>query len=75
MPSSKKLSYKNQHELDAIPEKIEILETEQMRLTEALSESDLYQYNPEKARQLNGALHHTSTELDQLMERWAELEA
>jgi ATP-binding cassette subfamily F protein uup len=72
--SSKKLSYKDQQELDAIPDKMEILETEQMRLTEALSKSGLYQNNPEKARQLNNALHHTSTELDQLMERWAELE-
>jgi ATP-binding cassette subfamily F protein uup len=72
--SSKKLSYKDQQELDAIPDKMETLETEQMRLTKALSKPDIYQDNPEKARQLNNALHHTSTELDQLMERWAELE-
>jgi ATP-binding cassette subfamily F protein uup len=72
--SSKKLGFKDQRELDAIPDQIEALETEQARLTEALSLPDLYQDNPEKARQLNDALHYTSAELDQLMERWAELE-
>ena len=70
-----KLTYKEQRELEAIPEKIDTLETEQSKLTEALSAAGLYQDHPQKARELNDRLQQISTEVDQLMERWADLEA
>ncbi len=70
----KKLAYKEQRELDAIPEKIDTLENEQSKLTEALSAPDLYQDKPQQARELNDRLHDVSTQIDELMERWAALE-
>jgi ATP-binding cassette subfamily F protein uup len=73
-PVKKKLSYRDQTELDALPAKIDELEAEQVQITSALSAPNLYQNNPDKARQLNEALQGCSEKLDHLMERWAELE-
>ncbi len=73
--SKKKLAYKEQRELEAIPEKIDKLETEQNELTEALSATGLYQDHPQKARELNDRLQLISAQIDKLMERWAALEA
>ena len=71
----KKISYREQQELEALPEKIDTLEIKQTQLTEALSEPDLYQNQPDKARDINEQLNAITAELDQLMERWGELEA
>lgn len=71
----KKLNYQAQLELEALPEQIETLETQQTMLTEALSAPDMYQKQPDKARQLNDELQQISQQLDELMERWATLEA
>jgi len=73
-PEKKKLAYKEQRELEAIPEKIDVLETEQAKLTKALAAPDLYQNKPQQARELNERLHEVSEQIDQLMERWATLE-
>lgn len=70
----KKLSYHQQRELEALPDQIEALEAEQTRLTTALSAPDLYQSRQGDAEALNRSLHEISRQLDQLMERWAELE-
>ncbi|MEE9446613.1 MAG: ATP-binding cassette domain-containing protein [Arenicellales bacterium] len=73
-PSKPKISYKEQQELDSIPEKIDALETKQTELTEALSAPDIYQKDPDKAQALNMKLSAVSDEVDALMTRWAELE-
>ncbi len=73
-PAKKKISYREQQELDALPEKIDVLETEQAKLTEALTAPDLYQNQPDKAREISDRLNMISAELDQLMDRWGELE-
>ena len=73
--TKKKLAYKEQRELEAIPDKIDVLEAEQAKLTEALSAPNLYQDLPQQARELNDKLQQISTQIDQLMERWAQLEA
>ncbi len=70
-----KLAYKEQRELEAIPEKVDTLEIEQSKLTEELSAAGLYQDHPQKARELNDRLQLLGSQIDQLMERWAELEA
>ncbi len=70
----KKLAYKEQRELEAIPDQIDVLEAEQAELTEALSAPNIYQDQPQEARELNDKLQQASTQIDQLMERWAELE-
>jgi len=71
----KKIGYREQQELDALPEKIDILETKQTQLTEALSEPGLYQNQPDKAHDISAQLDAITAELEQLMERWSELEA
>jgi ATP-binding cassette subfamily F protein uup len=69
-PARTKLSYKEQRELDALPERIEVLEAEQKALAERLASSELYT----KERQLVPALQarHQSIEAEllQALERW-----
>jgi ATP-binding cassette subfamily F protein uup len=70
----KKLAYKEQRELEAIPDQIDVLEAAQAELTESLTVPNIYQDQPQEARELNDKLQKISTQIDQLMERWAELE-
>ena len=68
-----KLSYKEQRELDALPELIASLEAEQKETQTALNDSSLYASDPAKMAQL----HKRDTEIeDALMtalERWEQL--
>ena len=41
-PETRKLSYKEQRELDELPERIEALETEQAELNKQLADPDIY---------------------------------
>ena len=74
-PASKarKLSYKEQRELEALPALIASLETEQKETQTALNDSSLYASDPAKIAQL----HRRDTEIeDALMtalERWEQL--
>ena len=75
IPKTNKLSYQEQRELESLPDEIDVLETQQSTLTEALSAPNLYQDDPDQARKLNDELQQISAALDKLMERWASLEA
>jgi ATP-binding cassette subfamily F protein uup len=70
---ARKLSYKEQRELDALPELIASLEAEQKETQTALNDSSLYVSDPAKIAQL----HKRDTEIeDALMtalERWEQL--
>jgi ATP-binding cassette subfamily F protein uup len=70
-----KLSYKEQRELDGLPEHIAQLEAEQQALRETLADGSLYQQEPQRAT----ALHARDVEIeDALMlalERWETLSA
>jgi ABC transport system ATP-binding/permease protein len=70
---ARKLSYKEQRELDALPELIASLEAEQKETQTALNDSSLYASDPAKMAQL----HKRDTEIeDALMtalERWEQL--
>ncbi len=70
---TRKLSYKEQRELEALPELIASLETEQKETQAALNDSGLYASDPAKIAQL----HKRDTEIeDALMtalERWEQL--
>jgi ATP-binding cassette subfamily F protein uup len=69
----RKLSYKEQRELDALPELIASLESEQTTVRDELSNNSLYASDPAKVAQL----HQRDTEIeDALMtalERWEHL--
>jgi ATP-binding cassette subfamily F protein uup len=71
---SNKLSFKEQKELEEIPQKIEKLEREQEELAAALGAGDLYRDNPAHAKQLQERAAIIEDELLQLMARWEALE-
>ncbi len=74
VPSKKKLSYKQQRELDAIPEHIDALEQELQNLQQQVSDPGFYQQPHAHTEQLLLRLQQAEQELDALLERWAELE-
>ena len=69
-----KLSYKEQRELDALPDQIAALETEQTALAAQLSNPDIFR-DYEKAAALQQRAEAIETELLEKLERWEELEA
>jgi ATP-binding cassette subfamily F protein uup len=71
----KKLSYKDQRELDALPARIEALETEQAGLRAALADGSLYQSDLARAIELQARDTAIDAELTEALERWAALEA
>ena len=73
-PESKKLSYKEQRELDALPERIDSLEKELDSIREALADGTIYRSDPAKAQSLTERLPLAEAELEASVERWAELE-
>ncbi len=73
-PSSRKLSYNEQRELAALPEKIDALEKEIAALRELLSDGAIYRADPQKASAASERLPLAEAELESAVERWAELE-
>ena len=71
----KKLSYKLQRELDAIPAKIEDLETELNALHEQVSQVDFYQQPLETTEAVLAQITAVQEQLDVVLERWAELDS
>lgn len=70
----KKLSYKLQRELEAIPGQIEALEAEMAALQEETASPDFYQRPQDEAQAALARLGTLQEDLDRLIERWAELE-
>ncbi|MDF3931022.1 ATP-binding cassette domain-containing protein [Pseudomonas citronellolis] len=70
----KKLSYKLQRELEAIPGEIEALETQLTGVQEEMAAPSFYQRPAEETRAVLERLESLQAELDRLIERWAELE-
>lgn len=71
----RKLSYKEQRELDTMPERIEALEVEQTKIQAAMSSSDYYRLGPEQMRQDKARVDQIDDELLALLERWEALQA
>ncbi|KJJ99999.1 ABC transporter ATPase [Pseudomonas sp. 21] len=70
----KKLSYKLQRELEAIPGQIEALEADMAALQEETASPDFYQRPQDEAQAALARLGTLQEDLDRLIERWAELE-
>ena len=70
----RKLSYKEQRELDALPAKIDALEQRQAQLEAAVSQPDFYQQDHAQVEQQLAELTQVQRELEAAFERWAELE-
>lgn len=70
-----KLSYKEQRELDRLPELLEKLEKDAMLCRNALADPGLYNRDPVRFEKITAALEDTETKLRQAEERWVELES
>ncbi len=73
-PVRKKLSYKDQRELEALPGKIDAAEQEIAALQAAMAEPGFYQQPAAQTSETIARLEGLQQTLDQLLERWAELE-
>ncbi|MGC2456449.1 MAG: ATP-binding cassette domain-containing protein [Gallionellaceae bacterium] len=69
-----KLSFKEQRELDEIPQRVAALEHEQEGIAAVLGNGALYRDNPAQARQLQERASVIEEQLLKLMARWEELE-
>lgn len=72
-PAGKKLSYNEQREFNALPDKIEALEKEIASVREALADPAIYRADPAKAKALHDSLPGLESQLEAAVERWAEL--
>jgi len=70
----KKLSYKVQRELDALPATIETLEQSISNLHEEMADSAFFKGDAKQIAHTQQQLAQARTELEQCFERWAELE-
>ena len=73
-PAKKKLSYKLQRELEALPGQIDEVEQAIEALQREISEAGFYQQPAEATAAVLARLESLQQELDGLLERWAELE-
>ncbi len=74
-PPSRKLSGKERKELEALPARIEKLETEQAGLAAKVADPALYQRDPGAVRAASVRLEEIEREHAQAFARWEELEA
>jgi ATP-binding cassette subfamily F protein uup len=70
-----KLSYKEQRELEELPQLIASLEDEQSAITAQLNAPDFYRTNPADARRINARFAEIEDLLLDTLERWERLEA
>jgi len=70
-----KLSWKEQRELDALPNDIAKLEEEQAKLSSLLEDAAIYQKDPAAAQQAADRLASIDDDLMALLERWELLES
>jgi ATP-binding cassette subfamily F protein uup len=70
-----KLSYKDQRELDMLPEKIELLETRIQQLTEDMGKAEFFQQDKDKIVNTQNALEAANADLEACYKRWEELES
>ena len=70
----KKLSYKLQRELDALPEQIGQLEHAIAELQQQMSEPEFYQQDFSITQPVMDEIASKQAKLDRMLERWVELE-
>ncbi|HEY5603771.1 MAG TPA: ATP-binding cassette domain-containing protein [Gammaproteobacteria bacterium] len=71
---AKKLSYKEQRELDTLPGVIETLETEKQQLQHQMGQADFYQQEQTRIKSQLQHLEEINARLDQAYQRWGQLE-
>ncbi|MBS1198053.1 MAG: transporter related protein [Proteobacteria bacterium] len=71
---SDKLSWKEARELEALPERIAALESEQKELASKLEDPELYRRDPKEAQNYSARLAAIDEELLVMLERWEMLD-
>jgi len=74
VPKQKKLSYKEQRDLEALPQRIAELEEEQKAIGEKLADSAIYA-QPDEVKELNRRFAEIDEQLLEALERWEAIEA
>jgi ATP-binding cassette subfamily F protein uup len=69
-----KVSYKDARELEALPDQLAALESEQRQLSERMCASDYHRVGPERMRADRARAVAIEVELNQKLERWEYLE-
>ena len=72
---TKKLSYKEQRELETLPARIAELEAEQKTIGEQLADPELYRSHPEDVQRLNQRFAEIDDLLMECLEKWEAIEA
>ncbi len=72
---ARKLSFKEERELEALPERIATLEDEQERLHRDLADPELYRTAGAEVAKLKSRLEELERELEEAYTRWEELES
>ena len=71
----KKLSFKEQRELDSLPAQIEILEIEQKEIAQLIEDGSIFTTDPKRASELLSKSTQIESDLLTLLERWEALSA
>jgi ATP-binding cassette subfamily F protein uup len=71
----RKLSFKEQRELQDMPQRIDALEAEQRAIGERLASAELYTKEPQRVAELQARYAQIDEELLQALERWEALSA
>lgn len=71
----KKLSFKEQRELEQLPQQIAGLEAEQASISERLADPELYRKHPDEVQTLNQRFAEIDQLLMESLERWEAIEA
>jgi len=71
----KKLSFKEQRELEQLPQHIAALEAEQADISQRIADPELYRKEPAEAQKLNQRLAEIDQLLTESLERWEAIEA
>ena len=71
----KKLSFKDQRELESLPLQIEELEKEQKQITQLIEDGSIFSSDPKRANSLLSRTTQIESELLTLLERWEALSA
>ena len=72
--AKRKLSYKEQRELESLPSHIEALEAEQERVRKESESPEFYKHSAEHIKTILARLESIGPELERLVARWMELE-
>jgi ATP-binding cassette subfamily F protein uup len=71
--AARKLNYKDQRELESLPQQIEVLEQQQAAIQETIAAADFYQQELGHINEMLEALASVTADLEKCYERWLEL--